>query len=88
MAAVTVIWQGIDRGNPNFAREVVSCTVVNNADTYTSTEIAAITAVSISPNYAAAAADAFGVTFAGAVVTFALIAGGANKNYTITIFGT
>ena len=90
MAAVTVIGSYLDaNSNPNFKTEVVHCTVVNNNDTYTSTDIGTITAATVSSNDAAiAAADAAGVTFAANVATFRLIAGAANKNYTLKLYGT
>jgi len=87
MAAVTVLWSGINRGCPNFRNEVVSATVVNNADTYTSAEINPILACSVSANYAAAALDNYGITFANNIVTFALGGAAANDDYTISIFG-
>jgi len=86
-AVVTLIWAGIDRTSPTMRREVVSCTTAATGDWYDSAEIATIVACNVSPNYAIAAADAVGVTFAANRVTFALVAGAAAQNYTLEIYG-
>lgn len=88
MAAVTVLWSALNNNCPNMKSEVVHCTVVNNNDTYTSTDIGTITAATVSASYAAAALDNYGVTFAGAVTTFHLGGGAPNDNYTLKIYGT
>lgn len=86
-AAVTVIWSAVDRTSATMRREVVSCTTAATADWYDSAEIGTIVACNVSPNYAIAAADAVGVTFAANRVTFALVAGAAAQDYTLEIYG-
>lgn len=87
MAAITVIWSAVDRTSPSMRKEVINATIVNNADDYTSAEIGTIVGAHVSPNYAMAAADSVGVTFAANVATFSLVAGAANQVYTITLYG-
>ena len=86
-AAVTVNWTGIDRTCPNMRREVVHVTTAATGDWYDATDFTTIVACNVSPNYAIAAADAVGVTFATNRVTFALVAGAAAQDYTLEIYG-
>ena len=86
-AAVTVNRYNEDLANPAYKEERVNVTLAATGDWYTCRNIATIQGFAIGPNYAMAAADSIGATYATNVLTFAAVAGGATGVFDVIIWG-
>ena len=87
-AAVTVNSRVNDLTNPNYKIERVNVTLAATGDWYDCTEIHTVLGATVSPNYAMAAADSIGITWATNRVTFAAVAGATTGTFQLVVWGT
>ena len=86
-AAVTVNTYNEDLANPSNKKERVNVTLAATGDWYTCRNITTIQGFTIGADYAMAAADSIGATYAGNVLTFAAVAGATTGVFDVEIWG-
>jgi len=86
-AAATINAAFYENDNTNYIIERINVTLAATGDWYDCVNIGTIVGASVSPNYAMAAADSIGITWATNRVTFAAVAGAAVGQFQLVIWG-